>query len=160
MEGCYKFILEILMLRIEPRKCSKSYTYIHFFREHSSVFYLRFSIFHSNQTDEISNIYNYPRGRGATQTIILRTVNCNGSFWTSSKRTPIKALDGKIQKTIQTRLNRLEETAYIEDYKKIIFSRKEGILSRVITEELDLLYKNMYSENSPGLDKIYIQIFD
>ena len=77
MEGCYKFILEILMLRIEPRKCFKSYTYIHFFREHSSVFYLRFSIFHSNQTDEISNIYNYPRGRGATQTIILRTVNCN-----------------------------------------------------------------------------------
>ena len=111
----------------------------------------------------------------------------------------IKALDEKIQKTIQTRLNRLEETADIEDYKKLIFSRKEGILSilnnfdffiniierknefsvsnksktisdyrdaldkilsRVITEELDLLYKNMYSENSPGLDKIYIQIFD
>ena len=84
----------------------------------------------------------------------------DGSFWTSSKRTPIKALDEKIQKTIQTRLNRLEETADIEDYKKIIFSRKEGILSRVITEELDLLYKNMYSENSPDLDKIYIQIFD
>ena len=84
----------------------------------------------------------------------------DGSFWTSSKRTPIKALDEKIQKTIQTRLNRLEETADIEDYKKLIFSRKEGILSRVITEELDLLYKNMYSENSPDLDKIYIQIFD
>ena len=84
----------------------------------------------------------------------------DGSFWTSSKRTPIKALDEKIQKTIQTRLNRLEETADIEDYKKLIFSRKEGILSRVITEELDLLYKNMYSENSPNLDKIYIQIFD
>lgn len=84
----------------------------------------------------------------------------DGSFWTSSKRTPIKALDGKIQKTIQTRLNRLEETADIEDYKKLIFSRKEGILSRIITEELDLLYKNMYSENSPDLDKIYIQIFD
>ena len=81
----------------------------------------------------------------------------DGSFWTSSKRTPIKALDEKIQKT---RLNRLEETADIEDYKKLIFSRKEGILSRIITEELDLLYKNMYSENSPGLDKIYIQIFD
>ena len=79
----------------------------------------------------------------------------DGSFWTSSKRTPIKALDEKIQKTIQTRLNRLEETADIEDYKKLIFSRKEGI-----TEELDLLYKNMYSENSPDLDKIYIQIFD
>jgi len=84
----------------------------------------------------------------------------DGSFWTSSKRTPIKALDEKIQKTIQTTLNRLEETADIEDYKKLIFSRKEGILSRVITEELDLLYKNMYSENSPDLDKIYIQIFD
>lgn len=84
----------------------------------------------------------------------------DGSFWASSKRTPIKALDEKIQKTIQTRLNRLEETADIEDYKKLIFSRKEGILSRVITEELDLLYKNMYSENSPDLDKIYIQIFD
>ena len=84
----------------------------------------------------------------------------DGSFWTSSKRTPIKALDEKIQKTIQTRLNRLEETADIEDYKKLIFSRKEGILSRIITEELDLLYKNMYSENSPDLDKIYIQIFD
>lgn len=84
----------------------------------------------------------------------------DGCFWTSSKRTPIKALDEKIQKTIQTRLNRLEETADIEDYKKLIFSRKEGILSRVITEELDLLYKNMYSENSPDLDKIYIQIFD
>ena len=69
----------------------------------------------------------------------------------------IKALDEKIQKT---RLNRLEETADIEDYKKLIFSRKEGILSRIITEELDLLYKNMYSENSPDLDKIYIQIFD
>ena len=53
----------------------------------------------------------------------------DGSFWTSSKRTPIKALDEKIQKTIQTRLNRLEETADIEDYKKLIFSRKEGILS-------------------------------
>ena len=84
----------------------------------------------------------------------------DGSFWTSSKRTPIKALDEKIQKTIQTTLNRLEETADIEDYKKLIFSRKEGILSRVITEELDLLYKNMYSENSPDLDKLYIQIFD
>jgi|GEM_PF-5758538 len=77
MEGCHKFILEILMLRIEPRKCFKSYAYIHFFREHSSVFYLRFSIFYSNQTDEISNIYNYPRGRGATQIIILLAVNCN-----------------------------------------------------------------------------------
>ena len=28
MEGCHKFILEILMLRIEPRKCFRSYTYI------------------------------------------------------------------------------------------------------------------------------------
>ena len=34
-------------------------------------------LFERNEQDEISNIYNYPRGRGATQTIILRTVNCN-----------------------------------------------------------------------------------
>ena len=34
-------------------------------------------LFERNEQDEISNIYNYPKGRGATQTIILRTVNCN-----------------------------------------------------------------------------------
>ena len=95
MEGCHKFILEILMLRIEPRKCFKSYTYIHFFREHSSVFYLRFSIFHSNQTDEISNIYNYPRGRGATQTIILLAVNCNELSSTEIYHTMINFLKYK-----------------------------------------------------------------
>ena len=34
-------------------------------------------LFERNEQDEISNIYNCPRGRGATQTIILRAVNCN-----------------------------------------------------------------------------------
>ena len=42
--------LEILMLHIELEKIIKSYTYIHFSREHYSFFYLRFSIFHFNQT--------------------------------------------------------------------------------------------------------------
>ena len=56
--------LEILVLHNETEKILKTYTYIQFFREHSSAFNIRFSIFHSNQTDEISNIYNYPRGRG------------------------------------------------------------------------------------------------
>ena len=34
-------------------------------------------LFERNEQDEISNIYNYPRGRGATQIIILLAVNCN-----------------------------------------------------------------------------------
>ena len=34
-------------------------------------------LFERNEQDEISNIYNYPRGRGSTQTIILQTVNSN-----------------------------------------------------------------------------------
>ena len=34
-------------------------------------------LFERNEQDEISNIYNYPRERGATQTIILLAVNCN-----------------------------------------------------------------------------------
>ena len=45
--------LEILMLRIETEKILKTYTYIQFFREHSSAFNIRFSIFHSNQTTVI-----------------------------------------------------------------------------------------------------------
>ena len=72
--------LEILMLCNAAERIIKAYTYIQFSREHSSVFYLRFSIFYSNQTDEIPNIYNYPMGMGATQTIILLAVNCNKNF--------------------------------------------------------------------------------
>ena len=34
-------------------------------------------LFERNEQDEISNIYNYPRGGGSTQTIILQAVNCN-----------------------------------------------------------------------------------
>ena len=41
--------LEILMLRIETEKILKTYTYIQFFREHSSAFNIRFSIFLFNQ---------------------------------------------------------------------------------------------------------------
>ena len=48
--------LEILMLGIETEKIIKSYTYIHFSREHFSFFYLRFSIFHFNQTATRPNI--------------------------------------------------------------------------------------------------------
>ena len=36
-------------------------------------------LFERNEQDEISNIYNYPRGMGTTQTIILLAVNCNSS---------------------------------------------------------------------------------
>ena len=44
--------LEILMLCIQAEKIIKQYTYIQFGRsERGSVFYLRFSIFHSNQTE-------------------------------------------------------------------------------------------------------------
>jgi len=38
-------ILEFLILRIETEKILKTYTYIQFFREHSSAFNTRFSIF-------------------------------------------------------------------------------------------------------------------
>ena len=48
--------LEILMLCIEIKKILKKYTYIHFIREHSSVFNLKFSIFLFNQTGTIANI--------------------------------------------------------------------------------------------------------
>ena len=34
-------------------------------------------LFERNEQNEISNIYNYPRGRGATQIIILLAVNCS-----------------------------------------------------------------------------------
>ena len=46
--------LEILMLRIEAEKIIKSYTYIHFTREHSSHFYIIFSILNSSQTVQVS----------------------------------------------------------------------------------------------------------
>ena len=43
----------------------------------------------------------------------------------------IKTLDEKIQQTIQTRLNKLEESTDVEEYKKHISSRKTGI-SRIL----------------------------
>ena len=49
--------LEILMLRIEAEKIIKSYTYIHFTREHSSHFYIIFSILNFNQTVQVSKTY-------------------------------------------------------------------------------------------------------
>ena len=84
VEGCHQFILEILILRIKPRKCLKSYTYIHFSREHSSVFYLSFSIFLSNQMYTISNIYNL---QGITLHInnYNGTINCNLLLYFLSK---------------------------------------------------------------------------
>ena len=45
--------LEILVLHNETEKILKTYTYIQFFREHSSAFNIRFSIFHYNQTTGI-----------------------------------------------------------------------------------------------------------
>ena len=47
--------LEILMLCIETEKIIKSYTYIPFSREHSSHFYIIFSILNSNQTVQVSS---------------------------------------------------------------------------------------------------------
>ena len=44
----------------------------------------------------------------------------------------------------------------ISDYNDAL----DKILSRIIAEELDLLYKNMSSENLSNNDIIYIQIFD
>ena len=49
----------------------------------SQVFMLDF-LFERNEQDEILNIYNYPRGRGATQIIILLAVNCN-KFYAKNK---------------------------------------------------------------------------
>ena len=49
--------LEILMLRIETEKIIKPYTYIHFTHEHSSHFYIIFSILNSNQTVQFSKTY-------------------------------------------------------------------------------------------------------
>ena len=48
--------LEILMLLIEPEKILKTYTYIQFFREYSSTSNIKFSNFHFNKADMISNI--------------------------------------------------------------------------------------------------------
>ena len=39
--------LEILMLRIEPEKILKPYTYIQFFHEQSSTFNIRFLLFYT-----------------------------------------------------------------------------------------------------------------
>ena len=50
-------------------------------------------------------------------------------FKNNYRRFTIKTLDEKIQKAIQTRLNKLEESTDIEEYQNHIFSRKDGILS-------------------------------
>ena len=52
-------------------------------------------LFERNEHDEISNIYNYPRGRGATQTIILLAVNCNELSSTEIYHTMINFLKYK-----------------------------------------------------------------
>ena len=44
----------------------------------------------------------------------------------------------------------------ISDYNDAL----DKILSRIIAEKLDMLYKNMSSENLSNNDIIYIQIFD
>ena len=63
-------ILEIIMLRIEAEKILKSYTYIHFTREHSLHFCITFSILNSNQTVQFLKTYK----QRLRQKILL---NCN-----------------------------------------------------------------------------------
>ena len=53
-------------------------------------------LFERNEQDEISNIYNYPMGRGTTQIIIILAVNCN-YYTINSKKSNYKIFTKKIQ---------------------------------------------------------------
>ena len=76
--------LEILMLRIETEKILKTYTYIQFFREHSSAFNIRFSIFHSNQTSCIK-IYTLEVEKTRHQQLNYSLLDCNNKMQRNDK---------------------------------------------------------------------------
>ena len=75
VEGCHLFFQKFLCCVLNRKKFKIIYIYT-FFHEHSSFFYLRFSIFHSNQMDVISNIYN-PQGSNLHTNCSVKAVNSN-----------------------------------------------------------------------------------